>query len=269
MGFKAYSVGRPPHHQTPRAPAAISIYDTMSGSLLAIIAADEIGRLRTAAATAVSVKYMSRSDSHIIGLIGTGWQAVHQVLAVAEVRKVRKVRVFGRDSKRRVLVAEELAKRLSIDCEPVDSAEAAAREADILIAITSATDPVIRGEWLADGCHLVAAGGNYGDRREIDHVSVTRSAVVAIDARDQAQVECGDLISAASFGLFDWARAVELGAVVAGAVPGRTSSSDVTLFESQGVGILDVAAAKRVYDLALASGMPRGSGSLADHAAAR
>lgn len=250
MGFKVYSVGRPPLHQTPRAPAAVTIYDTTSGSLLAIVAANEVGRLRTAAASAVSAKYMSRPESRVLGLIGTGWQAVSQVLAVALVRDITEVRVFGRDPSRRARTAEDLATQLSIDCRSVDAAEGAVRGADIVIAITSAKEPVIQGEWLAEGCHVIAAGGNYSDRRELDLRAVQRSAVVAVDARDQAQEECGDLIAAVAAGQFDWQDAVELGRIVTGAVRGRTSTSDVTLFESQGIGLLDVAAAKRVYDLA-------------------
>jgi alanine dehydrogenase len=248
MGFKVFSTGKPPVHTTSRAPSAVALYDLRSGSLLAILSATTLSRRRTAAASAVSAKFMSRKDSRVVGLIGTGGQAVEQVLALALVRTIEEVRVFGRDPDRRAGAAAELSSRMSVAAKPVGTAQEAAESADIVVVITSSADPVLFGNWLRDGCHVIAAGSNYHDRRELDSEAVRRSSVIAVDALDQARIECGDLISADSLGDFDWARVTELGAIVTGSAPARHTDSDITLFESQGLGVLDIAAARHVHD---------------------
>lgn len=248
MGFKVYSIGCPPHHTVSRAPSAVALYDTTTGALLALLAADQVSRLRTAAASAVSAKFMSRPESSVVGLIGSGWQATEQVAALAAVRPIAEVRVFSRDPGNRSRAAETLSQRLAVHARPVESSEEAVRDADLVVVITSSREPVLQGAWLADGCHVIAAGANYGDRRELDIEAVRRSHVVCVDDVDQARTECGDLIYAVDAGLLTWEHVVELGKIVAGSVRGRVSASEVTLFESQGIGLLDVAAAKRILD---------------------
>ncbi|NDD65304.1 MAG: ornithine cyclodeaminase family protein, partial [Acidobacteria bacterium] len=133
--------------------------------------------------------------------------------------------------------------------KPVDDpAEAAC--AEILITITSAREPVLRGEWIQPGAHLNAAGGNSILRREFDQVALSRADLVVVDSIDQARIEAGELVSAVEKGLLSWERMIELRHVVAGDHPGRRDSGQITLFKSLGLAIEDIATAAVVYQAA-------------------
>src|SRR5581483_12190508 len=134
------------------------------------------------------------------------------------------------------------------------SAEEAVAQADIVVTATTSRDPVVHGAWLRPGTHVNAMGSNWANRREIDAEAVERSEVIAVDALDQARIEAGDLLIAADEGRFDFARAVELGAIVAGTTPARPSEQAITLFKSLGIALEDVAAAGHIYALARAQG---------------
>jgi len=236
---------------------AVLLSSGEDGRLLAIIEADWLGQVRTGAASGLATRYMARPDAATLGVIGTGLQARTQVLAVCAVRPIASILAFGRDEARRNIFAEEMAARTGVAVRPVASAEEAARPADVVVTMTTAHDPVLHGAWLRPGAHVNAAGSNWGTRREVDDETVERSAVVAVDDVDQAKIEAGDLILPAAIGRFDWSRAVELGRIVAGEVPGRPAPDVITLFKSVGVGLEDVAAAGHVYALARARGLGR------------
>lgn len=235
----------------------VLLYSAADGTLLAIIEADLLGQMRTGAASGVATRYMARPDAHVLGLLGSGGQARTQVLATCAVRQIERVLVYGRDAQRRQAFCDELAAVTGVSMQAVASAEEAVREADIVITATTAREPVLSGEWLRPGAHVNAMGSNWGNRREVDDVTIERSAVVAVDALDQAQIEAGDLLIPAAAGRFDFARAVELGQIVVGTAPGRHTDDDITFFKSLGIGLEDVAVAGHVYALARAQG--RGS----------
>ena len=146
---------------------------------------------------------------------------------------------------------------LGVTVEPADEPEAVARGADILVTSTNAREPVLFGDWLEPGQHVNAIGSNAIKRLEIDERAVTRSSFIATDALDQAKIECGDLVAVVEAGRLAWSDVHELGDVVAGKVSARTSDDDITLFESQGLAIEDVAAAKVVYEAGLEEGVGR------------
>jgi ornithine cyclodeaminase/alanine dehydrogenase-like protein (mu-crystallin family) len=148
-----------------------------------------------------------------------------------------------------------MTRETGVDASPASTAEAALREADVVITMTTARDPVLQGAWLKLGAHVNAAGVNWASRREVDDETVERSAVVVVDDLDQARIEAGDLILPAAVGRFDWGRAVELGAVITGDAPGRTSAEANTLFKSVGVALEDVAVAGLVYARARERGL--------------
>lgn len=225
------------------------------GRLLAIIEADWLGQMRTGAASGLATRYMARQDARIVGLLGTGGQARTQVLAMCAVRPIERFFVYGRDELRRRAFCEEMAKRTGVAFEPVASAEEAVRPADIVVTATTAQQSVMSGEWLRPGTHVNAMGSNWHNRREVDDETVERSAIVAVDALDQARIEAGDLVIAAAAGRFSFDRAVELGEIVAGKVPGRASDQQITLFKSLGIGLEDVATAGRVFELARERGL--------------
>lgn len=253
MGYKAYS----------SSPSGIRflvmLYRADTGALDAMIEADWLGRFRTGAASGVATKYLAREDVRTVGLYGSGGQAMTQLLAVCTARPaIERVRVYSRTPERRQGFAAQfrtLAPHVDATIEPVDSPAAAADGAEVVITITNAREPVLRGEWLAPGVHINAAGINRANAAEIDGETIRRAQVVAVDALDQAHIEAGDLIAAERSGDFSWDRAIELGAAVAGKIPGRTAPGQITLFESQGLAMEDIAFGAALVDLARARGM--------------
>ena len=232
LGSKAYGV---------RHGSLSLLHDTDTGRLEALIEPSTVAWLRTGAASGVATKHMALADASVVGLIGTGRQAVTQLEAVCAVRSVKRVKAFSRTPEKREQFAREMSEALGIDVEPVASAEESVRGSQIVVAITNSRTPVIDGQWLEPGTHVNAAGANSWTRCEIDETTITRAARVVVDNLEQAKGECGELIAAVERGAFRWRDAVELHQVVGGVVMGRPSSDSVTLFESQGIGTEDVA----------------------------
>lgn len=233
----------------------VLLYDASSGELLSIMQADLLGMLRTGAASGVATKYMARTNAQTLGIIGTGWQACGQVMAICKVRPITKVLAFGRDAERRKRFAEEMSRATGVEVVPAESAEEAIRAADVAVTVTSSRTPVLLGDWLQPGTHINAAGSNSLLRAELDEAAVRKAARIVVDTKETAQLEAGDLLPAVERGFVFWEGIQELGAVVAGFVPGRTSDDEITLFESQGLSIQDIALAKVVYDRARAQGL--------------
>ena len=258
FGYKAYSTF----------PGGVSkflvmLYHSETGELLAVLEAATLGQIRTGAASGLATRYMSRPDASTVGIIGTGYQARTQLEAVCAVRDVKKARAFSHTPDKREAFATRMRQRLNIEVSPIESAEECVRDADIVITITSSREPVLKGEWLKEGCHVNAAGANHWMRREIDDQAVERAGLIVVDDLEQAKLECGDLIWLAERGLFRWTMAHELKDLVSGklalstadGIGGRPDSNSITLFESQGLAIEDVAAALHVYRKAKERGM--------------
>jgi ornithine cyclodeaminase/alanine dehydrogenase-like protein (mu-crystallin family) len=233
----------------------VPLYRIATGELLALIEADRLGQMRTGAASGVATKYMARDDSAVLGIVGTGWQARTQVEAIAAVRKLERVRAYGRDPERRARFASEMTAQLGVPVEAAESAEVAVREADIVVAATTATTPVVLGAWLAPGAHINAIGANFPQKRELDEAAVHRAGIIAVDSREQSRHEAGDLIQTFSEDAAAWSAVRELTEIVAGGTSGRTSERQITLFKSNGIAIWDVAVASRIYELALERGV--------------
>jgi len=244
LGLKSYTVAR------GKARFYVSLFDAMTGELLAFIEADKLGQMRTGAASGVATKYLARQDAKTVGIYGTGWQAQSQLAAVCAVRRIEEVKVYSRKPENRQQFCEEMAAALNLtNIHPVETPEAAA-DADILITITSSRDPVIEGAWLKPGTHINAAGGNSILRREVDDEAVKRASFLAVDSLDQAKIESGEFVMAVEKGLLTWERVKELRHVVSGQSQGRTSNEEITLFKSLGIAIEDIAAAAVVYQKA-------------------
>lgn len=231
------------------------LYNTETGALDAAIEPGTMAWIRTGAATGVSVKHMALPDASVLGVFGTGRQAVTQVEGVCAVRPIRQVKVYSRTPEKRVQFAAEIAERLGIDVVAAETPEETLRGSHVVVAITTAREPVFDGALLEPGTHVVAAGSNSWTKREVDHATIERAEVVAVDNLEQAKLECGELIWAAEQGAFNWRRAVELHEVVGGRTPGRPSDGAITLFESQGIGIEDVASCAYVLRKARETGV--------------
>ena len=247
-GLKAYTVadGR---------ARFVDLLFGLDGSLQALIEADFMGSYRTGAATAVALKALGKDGPATVALIGTGWQAATQALAVSRVLEIRELRVFSRDYERRSGFAREQQDHLGVKTVAAASAELAVRGADVVITVTTSSTPVFEADWVEPHATVVAAGSNYRNRAEIPAGLVGRAGTIVVDQLAAAQLESGDLVAAKEAGLFEWDRAVELGAVVAGHWQ-RPAVAGITLFESHGLALWDLAAGSVV----LAAAKERGLG---------
>jgi alanine dehydrogenase len=225
------------------------------GVLVAAIEADKLGQMRTGAATGVATKYMAREDAHLVGVFGTGRQARTQVEAVCAVRNIRTVTAYSRKSENRLKFCKEMTETTGVQVHPAETPEEAAKDMDIIITATDSKEPVLKGEWLSEGTHINAIGSNFLTKQEIDVEVVRRSDCVIVDSHEQATLESGDLAKAAEAKAFYWDDARELGTVVVGEYPGREGPTEITLFESHGIALEDVALAAKVFQQAEAEEM--------------
>ena len=213
----------------------------LDGSLEALIEADFMGSYRTGAATAVAVKALGPQGPATVAIIGAGWQANTQALAVSRVLEIKELRVFSRDQDRRAAFAREQEDQLGVPAVAAGSAELAVRGADVVITMTTSATPVIEDAWVEPHAMVVAAGSNWRNKAELPPELVARAQTIVVDQLAAAQLESGDLLAAQEAGKFDWSRAVELGAVLAGKWQ-RPAAAGITLFESHGLALWDLAA---------------------------
>lgn len=228
----------------------VPLYEMKTGDLVAMIEADYMGQLRTGAASGVATKVLSRQNSRVAAIIGSGGQARTQLEAVASVRKLESARVFGRSADKREKFAKEMTERLGFPVQSAASASEAVRGADILCTATTAANPVVSGADLAPGVHINAIGANHAHKRELDDEAVASADVIVVDSIEQSRQEAGDLIIAFQSDEVCWTGVKKLSDVVAKKSPGRTSDTEVTLFKSNGIASWDLAVAMKVYALA-------------------
>lgn len=232
------------------------LYDSGQRALVAMMQANELGRVRTSATSAVAAKYLARHDATRYAVFGAGFQAETQVEAICRVRPIRQVRVWSRTREQVEGFCRRLSARLNtVVLEPAlgDPAELAAW-GDIITVATRASEPVLRGDWLQRGVFVNAVGANALDRSEIDVEVSARADQVVVDSLEGARLESGDLLPAIEQGHLRWEQVRELGAVVAGLTPGRVTDEQILLFESHGLGLEDLAVGSYVYHKAIAAG---------------
>ena len=230
------------------------LYDTVSGRLLSLMQADQLGRIRTGAASGVATKYLARQDASRAAVLGTGRQARTQLQAIARVRKLTAVKAFSRDANRLHGFCREMAEDIGVRVEPASSAEEATRFGEIVSTATTAQQPVVRGDCLQPGAHINAIGSNMANRRELDDEAVRRATLIAVDSLEQSRKESGDLIQGLANLGRGWDSVIELHSVVVGKHPGRSLGDQITLFKSHGLALWDVAVAGFVYQQALQQG---------------
>ncbi len=243
LGLKAYTVA------STGARFYTMLFDPESGELLSIMQSDKLGQLRTGAASGVATKYLAREDANSLGIYGAGWQAESQLEAIAAVRKLERVVVHTRTEESRKAFADKMGERLGLEIETTQAPEEPAAQ-DIVVTVTSSSQPVLWGEWLRPGTHVNAAGSNFLFKREIDRDVVKRASLVTVDSREELGLEAGNLLMGLETGAVMPEAVRELGQIIAGQVKGRQSAEDITLFASQGLALEDMAAARIVYDRA-------------------
>lgn len=249
LGLKAYA--------TTRAAARfhVLLYDARDAALLALIEADELGRLRTGAASGLAARHLAPSSARTLGLIGSGRQAWTQLAALAAVRSLENVRVWSRDEERRKAFAARAARELGLEVVPARDAREAVLGADLVATVTTSREPVVRSEWIGPRTLVLAVGSNAPERVEVDPALVGRARLVVCDSRAACRAEKGELLAAAERGLLDWERTAELSELVAGRL--RVPEEGPWLFASVGLALEDVALAARVLERARAAGLGR------------
>ena len=227
----------------------VCLFDLRDGSLVATIAADRLGQIRTGAASGVAAKHLARSGATSLGLIGAGWQAESQLAAVrAAVPSLSHVVVAGRSPERVAAFAERHGAEVAET--PAD-----AGACDVVVTATTSRDPVLRGDWLVEGALVCAIGANDPSARELDNLVLQRASLVCCDSLEDARLESGDLIEPVAAGTLDWLEVHELHQIVAGELPGRQSERDIVVFKSNGIAPWDVALAHELVARARARGV--------------
>ena len=251
FGYKAYTVS------AGKTQFFFFLYSAETAELLAMIEADTLGQKRTGAATGLATRLLAKPDATDLTLFGAGWQAESQLLAVAAVCQLKRVWIVNRKPERRQAFIEKMQPQVKAQLLGASAPEQAVAQSQIVTTMTSSREPVLKGEWLQPGVHVNAAGGNLLLRREIDDETVMRANRLVVDSVEQSKIESGEFLGVIESGRRHWEDFVELRDLVAGLKPGRTSSSDITLFKSGGLALEDVAIGKLVYERALERGVGR------------
>ena len=235
----------------------VSLFSTESGDLLALIEADVMGQMRTGAASGVATKFLARVDGRNAAIIGTGAQARTQLEAIAAVRKLEQVKVYGREAERRESFAREMSAQLGVRVEPAASSAEATAGAAVVCTATTASHAVVNSSAISPGTHINAIGANHMKKRELDAETVAKCDRIFVDSLEQSRLEAGDLVLGFAGHEKRWDAVRELSSLVAGICPGRTGQAQITLFKSNGIAAWDLAAATAVYRLANERGLGR------------
>lgn len=235
--------------------SSIMVVSAGTGECQALIDGRRITAVRTAATSAVATSHLARQGSTVLGLVGAGALAVEHTRAIAAVRAIDTVVVWSRSAETVQRYREAIAD-LRLAVKPMTSIEDVVRAADVLCTLTPSRDPVVRGAWFAPGLHVNAVGAPpRPDHREIDGEGLRRSRVV-VDSLPTALTKSGEVVLALAEGAVDEADVgIELGAVIAGLAPGRSTDHDITLFNSVGLGLQDLVTADLLLTRARAEGV--------------
>lgn len=230
------------------------LFDSVTGAFTAMLPATHITGVRTGAAGGVAAKYLAKPDARVLGVFGVGVQGRAQIEAIRAVRPIETVKVFDLDLERAGAVAHMLEAG-GVSARVASDAREVVLGSDIVVSATTATEPVVLGQWLEPGVHVNAIGANSPTKRELDRVALQKARLV-LDFREQVLIEAGDLIEALEAGdIAPSAVELELGDIITGKQPGRRSPEEVTVFKSVGVAFQDVAVAAWVYQQARERGL--------------
>jgi ornithine cyclodeaminase/alanine dehydrogenase-like protein (mu-crystallin family) len=228
---------------------SVTLYDGTTGEVIAIMNATPITAIRTAAVSGVATRTLARSDASDLAIVGAGHQAHPHIAAMLEARPFQRIRIASRSYESAIRLAQEWPMATA-----VETAEEAVRDADVVCTVTSSAEPVVLGDWLRPGAHVNAVGSCFPHMRELDTAAVTR-ATLFVDRRESAENEAGDyLIPLREGAIAEGHIKAELGEVLAGKAQGRTSEDEITVFESLGLAVEDLAAAEYLERRALETG---------------
>ncbi len=239
----------------PTVQALYVLSDFETGAPLAVMDAAELTAVRTAASSAVATDLLARRECHVLGVFGAGIQAEFHLRAMLEVRRVDEALVWDVDHARMESFMRRMRRALPVDLDAGDSAEHVAAESDLIVTATTSATPIFPGSAVQPGAHINAVGSFTATTRELDPDLVARARVV-VDTYAGALAEAGDLLIPLKAGQITREHlAAELGEIVNGAKPGRTSDAEITIFESVGAAFQDAAVGQLVYERALERGL--------------
>jgi ornithine cyclodeaminase len=231
--------------------STVFLFDADTGQAKAVVGGNLLTALRTAAASAVSIKHLARQDARVLGMIGAGHQSAFQMRAAVEQRNFEKV--IGWNLHPEMLVRlEETASDLGLPFEAVDLDRLGA-EADVIISITSSFEPILKAAQVSPGTHLACMGTDTKGKQEVETALVGKAKLFTDEVAQSATIgECQHAVAA---GIVPEDNIIEIGAVINATHPGRTSDEDITLFDGTGVGLQDLAVASAAVELALQKGV--------------
>jgi ornithine cyclodeaminase/alanine dehydrogenase-like protein (mu-crystallin family) len=233
---------------------AVLLFSAESGELLAAVNASAVTEVRTAAVSAVATQALAREDACDLAVVGAGVQARAHVEAMSHVRRIKRCRVASRRVESARKIADELNGRYAFPVEAVETVEEALRGADLIVTATSAAEAFVRREWISAGAHINAVGACTPNARELDAATLAASSLF-VDSVESATNEAGDYLRAVAEGAVSQSQIrAELGEVLDGVRPGRTSPDEITLFKSLGLAVEDLAAAEYLYRKSIETG---------------
>ncbi|MBI4443770.1 MAG: ornithine cyclodeaminase family protein [Acidobacteria bacterium] len=240
-----------PKRGLPTILATILLYSVESGKLIAVMDGGYITAIRTACASAMATKALANADTPVLGILGAGVQARAHIRALTKIRKFTEIKVYDISEASARQLQETLEKETGVKIRLVQTPLEAVRDCDLLVTVTTATEPILQADWLKPGVHINAVGSHRPDLREIDGATLARTKIV-VDSREAIMAECGDILLAIQEKAITASSVhAEIGEVLAGRKSGRTSPDEKTLYKAVGIAIQDVATANLVYEKAL------------------
>jgi ornithine cyclodeaminase/alanine dehydrogenase-like protein (mu-crystallin family) len=235
----------------PQILATVMLFSADTGKMIAAMDGNYITAVRTACVSAMATKALANPESRVLGVLGAGVQARAHIRALTQSRKISEIRVYDIFAASARQLQESLQQEIGVKIDVVQSAREAVQGADLLVTVTTAKEPIVKADWLKPGMHINAVGSHRPDLREIDGRTLAAAKIV-VDSREAIMAECGDVLLAIEEKAIT-ANSVhaEIGEVLAGKKPGRTSSDEITLYKAVGIAIQDVATAHLVYRKAL------------------
>lgn len=230
--------------------STVCLFDPESGQCRAVVGGNLLTALRTAAAAAVSVAHLARTDARILGMIGAGHQAGYQLRAVAAQRQFEKVVAWNRTPEKLAALAD-VAASLGLAFEAA-SPEAVAARADVIVTVTSSASPLLAAGHVRPGTHLACMGTDTIGKMEVDPALLAGARVFTDEVAQSVSI--GEAQHAIAEGLIAESDIAEIGSVIGGAHPGRKTDDEITLFDGTGVGLQDLAVANAVLNRAIAAG---------------
>ncbi|MFZ0359108.1 MAG: ornithine cyclodeaminase family protein [Terriglobales bacterium] len=228
----------------------VILFDPESGAPVCVVHAGEITAIRTAAASAVATDALARKDARRLALLGYGEQAATHARAIGKVRDIESIVVWGRSHDRARAFAERMQAELGLPAAAAASVKDAVAKADIVCTVTTASEPILKGEWVRPGTHLNLVGSGLAGPVEVDNDLVVRSRFIA-DSREGVLSQGAEFLRAKAAGLIgDDHIVAEIGQVLAGEIVGRRSAEEITVYKSLGHVVQDLASAWALYSQA-------------------